>query len=177
MGVFSQKKDAIPIAFFHGWPGSFLEFIELFKVLTERYTPASLPYHLVAPSLIGYTLTSGPPTDRDWNRDDTSRVMHKLLISLGFKAGYIAQGGDVGSSIARILGVKYDECKAVHLNFDPTGKPDGVDGSEITEAEAEGLKRTAVWQETGIGYAMEHRTRPSTIGLVLSSSPIALLGW
>ena len=30
---------------------------------------------------------------------------------------------------------------------------------------------------TGMAYAQEHGTRPATIGLVLSSSPIALLAW
>lgn len=177
MAIFSQKQDAVPISFFHGWPGSFLEFIGLFKVFTQKYTPETLPYHLIAPSLTGYTLSSGPPTDKDWTRDDTARIMHKLLISIGFADGYVTQGGDVGASIARILGVKYSECKAVHLNFDSTGKPDGVDDSEVTEAEAEGLERRAAWQAKGIAYSLEHGTRPSTIGLVLSSSPIALLAW
>jgi microsomal epoxide hydrolase len=176
MALFSQKKDAIPIAFFHGWPGSFLEFLGLCKVMTKRYTPESLPYHIIVPSLVGYTLSSGPPTDRNWTINDTVRIMHKLLISLGFTS-YAAQGGDVGSIVARMLGVRYEECKAVHLNADVSGKPDDVPDSAITERESEGLKRSSQWQKTGKAYAMEHGTRPSTIGLALSASPVALLAW
>lgn len=178
MALFSKKEDAIPIAFFHGWPGSFLEFIGLLKVMSKRYTPETLPYHLIVPSLIGYTLSAGPPTDRDWSVPDTTRIMHKLLMFLGFKDGYASQGGDVGSAVARILGVQHGECKAVHLNYDSTrGKPDGVDDDELTDLEKEGQKRASHWQQKGTAYAQEHGTRPSTIGLALSTSPVALLAW
>lgn len=33
------------------------------------------------------------------------------------------------------------------------------------------------WRATGTAYAMENATRPGTIGLVLSTSPLALLAW
>lgn len=144
--------------------------------MKERYTPATLPYHIIVPSLIGYTLSDGPPIDRDWDIADTARVMHKLLLSLGLKA-YAVQGGDVGSTVARMMAVRYSECKAVHLNADISGKPDDVPDSEITDVEMEGLKRSLEWQQTGIAYALEHGTRPSTIGLALSASPLAMLAW
>jgi len=176
MALFSQKEDAIPIAFFHGWPGSFLEFLGLLQIMTERHTPETLPYHIIVPSLIGYTLSSGPPTDRNWAVADTSRIMHKLLLSLSFKA-YAVQGGDIGSGVSRFMAVQYEECKAIHLNFDATGKPDGVDDSEVTPEELQGLQRGMKWQQLGTAYALEHGTRPSTIGLVLSASPVAMLAW
>jgi microsomal epoxide hydrolase len=111
MALFSEKADAIPVALFHGWPGSFIEFIGVLQEMKQRYSPANLPYHLVVPSLTGYTFSSGPPVNRNWDREDTSRIMNKLMLQIGFQNGYIAQGGDIGSSIARILAAKYDECK------------------------------------------------------------------
>lgn len=36
-----------------------------------------------------------------------------LMIGLGFRDGYVAQGGDIGSFVARILGAKFS-AKAVH---------------------------------------------------------------
>lgn len=33
------------------------------------------------------------------------------MILLGFENGYVIQGGDVGSEVARIMGVKYSSCK------------------------------------------------------------------
>jgi microsomal epoxide hydrolase len=102
--------------------------------MSTRYTPSTLPYHIIVPSLVDYTLSSGPPLDRDWTGADTSRIMHKLLVFLGFKA-YAVQGDDVGSTVARMMGVRYEECKAVHLNADVSGRSDDVPDSEITERE------------------------------------------
>lgn len=39
------------------------------------------------------------------------------------------------------------------------------------------IARSAEFAKTGGAYGSEHATRPSTIGFVLSSNPIALLAW
>ena len=65
-GLFSRREDAVPVLFSHGWPGSFLEFLGLFEVFRRKYPEGEMPYHLVAVSLPGYTLSDGPPTGRDW---------------------------------------------------------------------------------------------------------------
>jgi microsomal epoxide hydrolase len=33
------------------------------------------------------------------------------MKDLGFESGYVAQGGDIGSRIARTLAVDYESCK------------------------------------------------------------------
>ena len=48
---------------------------------------------------------------------------------------------------------------------------------EITDIEREDTKRGVEFAKTGAGYALEQATRPSTLGLVLSSNPLALLAW
>jgi microsomal epoxide hydrolase len=57
------------------------------------------------------------------------------------------------------------------------GKPDGMTDDHLNAFEIEGIKRAKNFVTTGTGYAMEQGTRPSTIGHVLASSPIALLAW
>lgn len=37
--------------------------------------------------------------------------MNQVMVNLGFESGYVAQGGDIGSRISRLLGVQYDSCK------------------------------------------------------------------
>lgn len=40
--------------------------------------------------------------------------MNELMVGLGFGAssgGYVAQGGDIGSMVARILQARYADCK------------------------------------------------------------------
>ena len=48
---------------------------------------------------------------------------------------------------------------------------------KIEDYEKEALARGIDFGKFGTAYAVEHSTRPSTIGFVLSSSPLALLAW
>lgn len=48
---------------------------------------------------------------------------------------------------------------------------------EISAVERDGIERWKQWLATGTAYAQEQATRPSTIGFVLSSNPLALLAW
>ncbi|CAA9960872.1 epoxide hydrolase [Pyrenophora teres f. maculata] len=180
VALFSNKPDAIPIAFYHGWPGSFLEFLPLMDLLRKKYTPDNLPYHIIVPSLPGFALSSDPPPQKDCKVADAARIMHKHLLSLGFSStGYLVQGGDIGSLVARQMAATYVECKGMHLNFVHSRDIKSYSAPEdsISEAEKKGLDRMNEFMEVGRAYAIEHRTRPSTIGLVLSSSPIAQLAW
>ena len=82
--------------------------LELFR---KKYTPETLPYHLVVPSLPGYTLSAIPSISHDISQVDVARIMDNLMKQIGFGEGYIAQGGDVGSRVARIIAVNHDSCK------------------------------------------------------------------
>ncbi|KAF2200651.1 epoxide hydrolase-like protein [Delitschia confertaspora ATCC 74209] len=173
VALFSEKKDAIPILFMHGWPGSFLEFLPICELLKEKYPSADSPYHVIVPSLPGYTF-SGGSVDKDWTIPDVSRIMDQLMRNLGFEK-YIAQGGDVGSFVAHELAVKYDGCAGVHLNMMRVVPPSEDD--VLNDIEKLAVSNAQQWLKQGMAYALEHGSRPSTIGLVLSSSPLALLAW
>lgn len=129
--LFSQREDAVPIALLHGWPGkyilcpskhtcqpalisytgNFVEFYPILQLFSEEYSPETLPFHLIVPSLPGYTFSSGPPLDRDFGLVDIARVVDQLMKDLGFGSGYVIQGGDIGSFVGRVLGVSFDACK------------------------------------------------------------------
>ncbi|XHG09608.1 hypothetical protein AWENTII_012655 [Aspergillus wentii] len=116
-GLFSEKENAVPILLLHGWPGSILEFLPLLQLFKDEFTPETLPYHFIVPSLPGYFLSSGPPVDKDFTTQDIARVVDQLMKDLGFERGYVTQGGDIGSRVSRILGVDHDSCKAVHCEY------------------------------------------------------------
>ncbi|KAF1851359.1 epoxide hydrolase-like protein [Cucurbitaria berberidis CBS 394.84] len=174
VALFSEKKDAIPIVFLHGWPGSFIEFLPMLQLIGKQYSAKDLPYHIIVPSLPGYTLSSSGPADKNWTMEDTARIINQLMLNLGFEK-YIAQGGDVGSFEAMILSQGYDTCVGVHLNM--MSVADQPDEKSLSALEKRALDRSVAWRATGTSYALEHSTRPSTIGHVLSSSPLALLAW
>jgi len=56
-------------------------------------------------------------------------------------------------------------------------EPKGSDPSSVDELEMKGLERAAWFKNLGSAYALEQATKPSTIGLALASSPLALLAW
>lgn len=85
--VFYKCYDVNPLV------GSFLEFLPIMSILRERYTPATLPYHIIVSSLPGYAFSSAPPLDRDFQLQDIARLMNKLMLQLGFEHGYAVQGG------------------------------------------------------------------------------------
>lgn len=113
VGLFSEKKDAIPIVFIHGWPGSFLEFLPMLSLIREQYSTKDLPYHIIVPSLPGYTLSSGGPVEKEWTIQDSASILSQLMLNLGFEK-YIAQGGDVGAYEARLLSQDSDACVGIH---------------------------------------------------------------
>ncbi|KAF4632021.1 hypothetical protein G7Y89_g6112 [Cudoniella acicularis] len=176
VALFSDKIDAIPLILFHGWPGNFMEFLPLLSLMKEKYTPQKLPYHLIVPSHPGYAFSSPPPLNRDFSKADICAIMNQLMTDLGFGSGYIAQGGDIGSHVARELVSEYES--SAHVNYFPIHSPSEIHPtSSLTAQEQEGLKRGEDFMKFGTAYAFEHATRPSTIGFVLAASPLALLAW
>ncbi|CCF37424.1 epoxide hydrolase [Colletotrichum higginsianum] len=56
LALFSANKDALPLLSLHRWSGSFLNFLPLLDLLRSKYTPGTLPYHVIVPSLPHYGL-------------------------------------------------------------------------------------------------------------------------
>lgn len=177
LALFSERADAVPLAFFHGWPSSICEFMDILDLLKQRYSSAELPYHVIVPSLPGYAYSSGLPLDKDYGIDVAASAMHSLMMGLGFGSGYLVQGGDLGSFISRILVMTHDECKGMHLNTMVPPSPDDLEGHSTDEQEERALQKANEFTDTSFGFFLEQGTRPSTLGLVLSSSPLALLSW
>ena len=153
--LFSQNPNAVPIILAHGWPGSFLEFLPMLSLLKAKYTdPAQLPYHLMVPSLPGYAFSDAPPIDRDFGLEDVAAILDHLMTSvLGFPS-YVAQGGDVGSRVVRILCATYPKCRAVLLNYSAIpSPPESVDTSTFNETEKRGLERYEWFKSRGSAYA------------------------
>jgi pimeloyl-ACP methyl ester carboxylesterase len=114
-------KKSIPLLLLHGWPGSFVEFLEVIQLLSDpecgdANTWNGLAYDLVIPSLPGYGF-SGAPTKPGMNAPAIAIIVAKLMNRLGYSQ-YVAQGGDYGSFIAKMLPIYDSEhCVGIHLNM------------------------------------------------------------
>lgn len=71
--------------------------------------------------------------------------------------------------------VSYHTNRPVNVCF--MNRPDGMTDDNLDAFERQGIERMNNFRLTGSGYATEHGTRPSTIGHVLSTNPVALLAW
>lgn len=179
--LFSPRRDAVPLLLLHGWPGSFVEFLPILTKVQAQYAdaPGDLPFHVVVPSLTGYGFSDPPPRDRDFSHVDQARVMARAMAALGFER-YVVQGGDVGSAVATAMAARYAEAAALHLNMAMLGAPPkGLDPAKVeySERELESMERAKKFWASESDYAKLHGHKPSTVGLAVGSSPIALLAW
>lgn len=116
--VKSRRSNATPLVLCHGWPGSFVEFTSIADQLANPPNATDRAFHVVIPSMPGFTFSSQPPSSK-WQMQDTARLFDKLMTDVLGYTEYYAQGGDWGSITARILGSLHPACKGVHLNFCP----------------------------------------------------------
>ena len=112
--------------------GSFLEFLALLHLFQQEYTPATMPYHLIVPSLPGYTFSTGPPLDQNYTSSDVARIVDKLMKDLGFERATWPRGVILGVEsrgcwewISRVARVRHPSVPcpiltgiAVHCEFD-----------------------------------------------------------
>lgn len=178
----SEVKNAIPLLFVHGWPGSFIEVIHILPLLTQPGGPA---FHVVAPSLPNYGFSEGVKK-RGFGAKQYAETCHKLMLQLGYDE-YVTQGGDWGYTVTRAIGYLYpNHCKASHYNLFDVNKPTFLTSpiaalhhaiTPYTKQEKESLKRSEWFEKEGRGYYAEQSTKPQTLSYALRDSPVALLAW
>ncbi len=160
--VRSPEPGAMPLLLTHGWPGSFLEFLDVLGPLSDPRSHGGDPadaFHVVVPSLPGFGY-SGPLTRHGWSVERVAGVWAALMASLGYDR-YVPQGGDLGAFVSLLLGATDSEhVVGTHVNFllTPPEEPD--------PKAAEGL-----------GYMAVQTTRPQTLGYGLTDSPVGQLAW
>jgi pimeloyl-ACP methyl ester carboxylesterase len=139
-------------------PGSFLEVTKLLPYLAEQ-TPGSPAFHIIAPSLPNYGSSQGI-SKRGFAIAQHAELFHTPMHHLGYDE-YVAQGGDRGSIIARVISVIYHEsCKATHLNHIRASAPEFKKNPLLVlqhsmfpynEREKEGLNRMELFLIEGSG--------------------------
>lgn len=78
------------------------------------------------------------------------------------------------------MGSRYtDSCKLIHFNFAPSPLPElsRRGRQEYTERERGVQAKVQDWLENHMGYAINMRTRPHTIGFAFNDNPIGIMMW
>jgi pimeloyl-ACP methyl ester carboxylesterase len=178
--VQSSESNATPLMLIHGWPGSFVEFIELIGPLTDPAAHGSDPanaFHVVIPSIPGFGFST-PLSEAGWTHGRIAKAFTELMARLGYDR-YGVQGGDIGAFEAPLMGqIAPERIVGVLVNAlvtFPSGDPAELEG--LTEAEHERLARFQNFEQDMSGYMSIQGTRPETLAYGLANSPAGQLAW
>ena len=177
--VKSRHPNALPLIITHGWPGSVIELLDVIDPLTNPIAhggTAEDAFNVVIPSLPGYGF-SGEPIEVGWESDRIARAWTELMNRLGYTR-YVAQGGDVGASVADSMGRQAPKgLLGIHLNL-LVGTAAIVDRLPAkSDQERAAHSALATFKASGFGYFLEQSTRPQTVGYSLLDSPVGLAAW
>ena len=90
----------------HGWPGSFVEFVEMIPMLTAAEEEAEVVFEVVAPSLPGYGFSEAAVRP-GLGPAEMGHLFDRLMQRLGYNDTYYVQGGDWGSLIGAAMATIY----------------------------------------------------------------------
>jgi epoxide hydrolase len=178
--VRSPEPDALALILTHGWPNSFVEYLDLIGPLTNprghRADPADA-FHVVIPSIPGFAF-SGPTHEPGWNRHRTARAWAELMARLGYDR-YGAHGNDAGAHISpEVARAAPDAVVGVHVNqiFSfPSGDPAEFEG--LTPDELDHLQFLMRFDEEMSAFAKLQASKPQNLAHALADSPAGQLAW
>lgn len=176
----SQRQDAIPLLFVHGWPGSFLEVENIIESLTNPPDNTLPAFHVVAPSIPGFAFSPTPRKPGIGYRQ-AGAVFHALMQKLGYSK-FVFQGGDAGDFINRYMAVDFPDAVVAGLsNFwviPPTQADLDRYATGIADAdEAYTIEHHTTFVNDRWSYGQLHQTRPLKLAVGLTDSPVGLAMW
>ena len=181
--VRSPEPDALALVLTHGWPGSFVEFLDVIGPLTDPRSYGGDPadaFHLVIPTLPGFGF-SGPVTDAGWDTSHIATAWAELMRRLGYHR-YGAQGGDIGAAVSPEVGrVAPQQVVGVHVNGGPGPMPalplPENELASLSDLERDRVQRISAFMTEEFGYIAIQSTRPQTLAYGLTDSPVGQLAW
>ncbi|GAA2897612.1 epoxide hydrolase [Streptosporangium fragile] len=175
--VRSPEPGALPLVLLHGWPGGFVDFLDVIGPLSDPRAHGGDPataFHLVIPSLPGFGFST-PLAGPGMNAAKMAGVLVRLMSRLGYER-YGVQGYDTGSWVAPHMGAQAPgHVVGVHVNALLTF-PVGEEGETAGLSEAE-QRRWQAMQDFNDGYLQCNSKRPQTVTYGLHDSPVGQLAW
>lgn len=176
----SPRADAIPLLFVHGWPGSFIEVLDIISPLTNPPDASQCAFHVVAPSIPGYGFSPSPRAPGFGYRQ-AGATFHALMRKLGYDR-YVFQGGDAGDFINRYAAVDFPDSVVSGLSnfWVVPPSPDDLeryDHAQSSDDETYLIELYRRFTSQGWAYGHLHQTRPLRLAVGLTDSPVGLAMW
>jgi pimeloyl-ACP methyl ester carboxylesterase len=175
-----KGPSPMPLILTHGWPGSFVEMLDIIPYLTDpaRFGGSeSDAFDVIVPSLPGYGFSSAP-TVPGVGAGQTARLWAALMGKLGY-GRFALQGGDLGAGVSSWLARLYPaRVIGLHLNFIPGSYRPYIDDKQpLTEEEQDFAGQSAAWANEQGAYGHVQGTRPQSLAFALNDSPAGLAAW
>jgi pimeloyl-ACP methyl ester carboxylesterase len=175
-----RGQDPLPIALVHGWPGSFVEMLDLASILADpapRGANSSDSFDVVVPSLPGFAYSDAPRFP-DWGTAHGAQAIGRLMEALGYHRFGI-HTYDIGASTMSVICLTDPERVIGYHTTEPgIPGPDPSPHSEsVSDEERAHLAYAKDWEAREGGYFGILGTRPQTIGHGLNDSPAGLAAW
>ncbi|MFI6832406.1 epoxide hydrolase family protein [Kribbella sp. NPDC050241] len=175
----SKVEGATPLLLLHTYPGSFVDFLDMIGPLTDPVAyggSADDAFSVVVPSMPGFGFST-PLVDRGWTMARVARTYDTLMRRLGYSS-YGTHGSDGGAMISRELGLLNPEgflgLHVLQLFSFPSGDP--AEFEKFTPEDYAALEHLKWFQSVG-GYNAINATRPQTVAVGISDSPVGQLAW
>jgi len=171
--------NPMPLLITHGWPGSFVEFLDIIEKLAhpERFGgDVRDAFTVVAPSLPGYGFSD--PPDAPIGPRDIAPIWSTLMTEVLGCERYVAQGGDWGAIITSWLALDHPKnLAAIHLNMLGLRPFVGKDSVPLSDEEKIWLERVQAKRAQITAYQQIQGTKPQTLAYGLTDSPVGLAAW
>jgi len=171
--------NPLPLVITHGWPGSFVEFLDIIEPLAhpERFGgDVADAFDVVVPSMPGYGWSS-PPAVPITTRHIATLWNELMTEVLGYEK-FVAQGGDWGSLVASWLGFDFPNVvKAIHINMMGLRPFTGKGSTPLSHEEEAWLALARDQLSREDGYQHIQGTKPQTLAYGLTDSPVGLAAW
>lgn len=170
--------DPIPLLLLHGWPGSFVQMLDILPLLTDPVAHSGQPddaFHVVIGSLPGFGFSDRPGAP-GMSVARMAPLFHRLMTeTLGYSR-YAIRGGDLGAGILTQVAIQYPESViGIHTGGTTPFLMQVPDG--LSPAEQQYVADAQHWGQTEMAYAQEHASKPQTLAHGLNDSPAGLASW
>ncbi|KAL2683343.1 hypothetical protein Neosp_007813 [[Neocosmospora] mangrovei] len=176
----SPRKDAIPLLFIHGWPGSFLEVSHIIGNLTNPPNASVPAFHVVAPSIPGFGFSPAPQRP-GFGPVETAHAFDALMGQLGYSK-YVIQGGDFGGVTLRYQSHLFPDHVVSALSNFWVIQPSDDDMRRLAEGKATDDEVTYInilenYINHDSGYRLMQSTEPLTLAIGMTDSPLGNAMW
>jgi pimeloyl-ACP methyl ester carboxylesterase len=176
----SEREDAIPILFLHGWPSTSLEWEKIIIPLSNPGNESKPAFNVVAPDIPGYGFSPAAKAP-GLGKAELATVFSSLMAQLGYDR-YVLYSTDAGAIVAMGLVVDYAENIINHVTDFYQAFPTDEDNArfaanQTTAEEAAYIKSMNAFFGSHSAYSSIQSTYPLSLAYALNDSPVGLLAW